>query len=474
MNIFGALRERGYDKVPETYYSHINTWKSWYDGNVKGFHDFRVFNGQSSVKCRRYTMGMGKKVSEDWANLLMNEKVRIALDGEKEQAFVDRVLRDNNFAVKANEMQEIKAALGTAAYVFRVTGAETRGENGEVTGRTGDIRIDYVDAGMVIPLTWENRRAKECAFASPVASGTERYVYLQIHKLNNGLYEIENAIYRVTGESLTETDLNSVPGFESIAPVVKTGSDKPLFVLDRLNLANNIDEGLPMGVAVFANAIDQLKGVDIAYDSYVNEFVLGKKRIMVKPAATKTLDGEALFDEKDLTFYILPEDSGDGEVIREIDMKLRTTEHSAGIQDMLTALSAKCGFGERHYKFDSGSVATATQVISENSTLFRTIKKHEIVLEDVLVEVCRTILRLGNSIQNAGLNEETKISVQFDDSIIEDRQTKLQMMRADVAANLLRPELYVMEAYGVSEEEALKMMPGMEEITDREPSGEVE
>ena len=102
-------------------------------------------------------------------------------------------------------------------------------------------------------------------------------------------------------------------------------------------------------------------------------------------------------------------------------MTLRTQEHNTGIQDQLNLLSSKCGFGENHYRFDQGSVATATQVISENSTMFRTIKKHEIILSQVLIELCRIILRLGNTAMNAGLNEDVEISIDFDDSIIEDK-----------------------------------------------------
>ena len=140
---------------------------------------------------------------------------------------------------------------------------------------------------------------------------------------------------------------------------------------------------------------------------------------------------------------------------------------------MLNALSSRCGFGENHYRFDNGSIATATQVISENSTMFRTIKKHEIILQDVLEELARMILRLGNSVLHMGLNEDVKVTIDFDDSIIEDTRTELQDMRADVSAGLLRGELYIAKKYGVSEEEARKMMPDMEDMTE-EGQDEVE
>ena len=131
---------------------------------------------------------------------------------------------------------------------------------------------------------------------------------------------------------------------------------------------------------------------------------------------------------------------GIGEIIQPIDMSLRTAEHEQGIQDALDLLSAKCGFGEQHYKFQQGNVTTATQIVSENSTLFRTVKKHEIVLEEVLVNLCRILLRMGNAYMRAGLNEDVEISIDFDDSIIEDRQTDEARVYMMLNAGLMKPE----------------------------------
>lgn len=437
MNIFEKLKERGFDTVPESFYTTIGVWKSWYEGEVKSFHVYKVFNGQKQVQCRRYTMGMAKKVSEDWANLLMNEKVKITLEGKAEQEFFDSVCKENNFLVKASEMQEAKSAMGTVAYVPRIVGAMVNPETGFVSGNADSIKLDYCTAENIFPLSWENGKAMECAFSTSFIAKNDKYLYLQIHRLDDKKeYIIENVLYRDKNGNLSDVEASTVPGFENIPPVVRTGSSKRQFVIDRLNIANNVDISLPMGISVYANAIDQLKGVDIAYDSYVNEFVLGKKRIMVKPEATKDIHGEPVFDPNDTVYYVLPEDSQNGSVIDQVDMTLRTAEHNAGLQDMLNALSSKCGFGENHYKFDNGNISTATQVISENSSMFRTIKKHEIILEDVLIELCRIILRLGNTYMGAGLDEDVEISIDFDDSIIEDKATDfsrdMQLLNAGI------------------------------------------
>ena len=468
MTIIQKLEEKGYDTISESFYSQISLWKSWYDGNVSKFHNYKVFNGQKTLQCRRYTLGMGKKVSEDWANLLMNEKVKITLEGQKEQEFFDRVCRENNFDVKANEMQELKSALGTVAYVTRISGVNVRGDTGTIQSG-GEIKLDYVTAPNIYPLSWDNGVVTECAFTNSFTKAGSKYLYLQIHmRGKDGNYIIENSLFADNNGSLTEVQLSSVPGYEDVAPLVETGSKERLFVIDRLNIANNVDNTLPMGIPAFANAIDQLKGVDIAYDSYVNEFVLGKKRVMVKPGATKDLDGNPVFDPNELTYYVLPEDTTDGNMVQPIDMKLRTAEHNAGLQDMLNALSSRCGFGENHYKYDSGSVATATQVISENSTLFRTIKKHEIILHDVLEELARIILRLGNSVLHMGLNEDVEISIDFDDSIIEDKQTEFNRTLQLVSAGLMKPVEARAILMNEDEETARKALPGMEDMTGEE------
>lgn len=94
-----------------------------------------------------------------------------------------------------------------------------------------------------------------------------------------------------------------------------------------------------------------------------------------------------MFDPNDVTFYQFPEDSlKDGEAIREVNMDIRAEAHSKAINDFLNILSVKCGFGTQHYRFENGNIQTATQVISENSDLYKTILKHEIILDSALRE----------------------------------------------------------------------------------------
>ena len=458
MNIQKKLRELGYNSIPQSFYGQIKGWKAWYDGNVHDFHKYSVYNGIEYLECHRYTVGMGKKVCEDWANLLLNEKVAITLEGEAEQAFVDSVFADNNFKVKGNELQERKAAGGTVAIVPYVSGMIVDSENGAVSN-SGKIKLNYCTAMSIYPLAWENGIVTECAFCSEWRDGGKDYTYMQIHHLDKGHYVIENLAF----EGTREVPIYSVPGYESTPEVIRTGSDKPQFVIDRLNIANP-DEDNPMGISVFACAIDQLKAVDIAYDAYVNEFVLGKKRIVVKPEATLDINGRPIFDARETVYYALPEDGSNGSIMEQVDMTLRTQEFNSGMQDMLNVLSSKCGFGENHYKYDNGNISTATQVVSENSSMFRTIKKHELILESALIDLCRIILRMGNKYMGMSLDEDVEISVDFDDSIIEDEESDFNRDVRLLQMGILNDWEFRMKWMNEDEDTAKAALPQMEKL----------
>ena len=469
MTVIDKLKELGYTTIPDEFYTYVSLWKSWYVGKVKGFHRYREYNGHEWVNRSRASLGMAKKVCEDWANLLMNEKVQITLEGKKEQEFIDRVLTANNFTVKANEMQEMKSALGTVAYIPRVVG-QVVNESGEIVpGDVSGIALDYVTIEHIFPLAWQNGFISECAFDSVVTRGGKNYLYLQVHRKDeNGLYVIENSIYRYENETLADALLTDVPGFERIPPVVHTGNDKRQFVIDRPNIANNLDYLLPVGISVYANAIDALESVDKVFSCYGNEFDNGALLLAVKMPATRYEDGQPTLDDRDRRFYLLPEDTQQGNVVEPISPQLRTQQLNIGLQDHLNILSSKCGFGETYYRFDGGSVATATQVISENSTMFRTIKKHEIVLEQALVELCRILLRLGNTAMNAGLNEDVEISIDFDDSIIEDKAADFSRDMQLLSAGIMNDWEFRMKWMNEDEATAKAALPKAQDMVTEE------
>lgn len=461
MNIFAYFQKKGINTVDASFYRDIKKWESWYRGNVKNFSWYKVYSGQGTYnKKKRKSMGMAKKVCEDIADLLMNERVKITLSDKHTDEFVSRILKENRFYVMCNEFQERKAATGTAAYVPCLCNMEVD-ETGEVL--TGKIGIDYYSAGEIYPISWKNGIVTECAFITTKTVRRKKYIQIQHHSIEKAMYIIENAILECMqgsqeGKELTPEEWEKIPEFAGIIPRIETGSSKPQFAIDKLNIVNNAseDESNPMGVAIFANAIDVLQKLDIEYDSYCNEFDLGRKRIFVVPEMLNYKDGSPAFDTEDTTFYRLPEDYLDdknGEAVKEINMELRTEDHNRAITDDLNYLSLKCGFGTERYRFENAGVKTATEVISENSDMYRNIQKHEIILDDVIKQVIRIIIRLG-IVTGEKLDENTEITIDFDDSIIEDKQAERNTDKGDVAIGAMQLYEYRQKWYGETKEQA--------------------
>lgn len=472
MDIFSYFRDKGIDTVNPTYYRQIEIWRSWYNSNVKKFHKYKVYRGNgTSVNCLRHSLGMAKKVCEDMADLLLNERVTITIADQTTDAFVKGVLETNAWEELGNEFQEWKSALGTVAYVVYIKDAVVD-EAGNMTG--GSVGINYVEAAYIYPTSWQNKVITECIFTFPKTYKRKKYVHFQYHRIedvpgeNRKQYVIENTVVENTsgsGRELTPDQWEEIPTFSGLAERIETGSDQPLFIIDRLNMVNNADDDTtnPMGVSLFANAIDIIRKIDLEYDSYANEFSLGRKRIFVAPEFLSNTNGSPVFDPNDSVFYELPEDyfknAESKEAIREINMELRIEEHSKAINDDLNWLSFKCGFGTDRYKFEAGSVKTATEVISENSDMYRSLTKHELVLNRVLIQLIQTIIRAGISIGIPGLQENTDVTIQFDDSIIEDKVTERQNDRQDVAMGAMGLAEYRAKWYGETPEQAQKNLP---------------
>lgn len=471
MNIIRFLNRKGIDTIDTSFYRKIDEWNSWYVSNVRNFSYYRVYSGQGTyTRHKRKSLGMAKTVSEDIASLLLNERVKITLSDKSTGEYVNKILNQNHFATKGNEYQERKAATGTVAYVPYLYDMGVDEDGAVLSGKIG---INYISAKDIYPVSWNNGSVIDVVFAFRKTIKRKKYIHFQYHYIEDEQYVIENMVIEAgsasEGRELSSQEWQQIKPFKNMAAKIETGTTEPQFVIDKLNKVNNADEdeSNPMGIALFANSIDILRSLDIKYDSYCNEFDLGRKRIFVAPEMLKYTDGTPAFDPEDSVFYQLPEDydkSKEG-LIKEVNMTLRIEEHSKAINDDLNYLSMKCGFGTERYRFERGQVKTATEVISVNSDMFRSLKKHESVLDDAIKGLVRIIIRLG-IVLGEHLNMDSEITIDFDDSIIEDKDAERESDRKDVAMGAMKLEEYRGKWYGETKEQAKRNI--------QEPAGVIE
>lgn len=440
--------------------TYADQWNSWYVGNVKDFHNYFIYNGTKKIPQQRYTMNMAKEISEEWADILWSEKCNIILKDEKSQSEFDDLINDLNLYVLINNSIEKAGALGTEASVVSVYDIVEDQDRMTLEVQDAKTRIDLVDFEWIFPLSWNNKEITECAFGSVEYIKGKKHVVLSVHTLNdNDNYVIKNHLFQENNGNLTE-----IKGIDGTIAEFDTKSNVKWFSIFKPLITNNLFNNSPFGIPYYANAIDNLKAVDICFDAIKNEIVDGRKRIFVRADMFNYDNGEQklVFDPNDTTVYQLPSGATKDDLIQSDSDALRTGEQIDTLNTQLNLLGKKCGFGENYYHFDGQSLQTATQVVSSNSKMFRRKKKLEIGYESSIYDLVKAVIYASTAFGKYNLSSED-LKIAFDDSIIEDKEAESIRARAEVSAGLKSKVEYRMQIFGETEEVAKKKITEIEE-----------
>ena len=427
---------------------YIEQWNSWYKGNVKSFHNYFIYNGQRKVNKKRFTMNMAKEISEDWSDILWSERCEVSLKDEDNQEQFNELLDALDLNVVINKSIEKSGALGTCATVVGVYDIINEEDKMVLNVSNAKTRVDVVDVDCIYPISWNNVEVTECAFSSVSYVNGKKTVVLSVHKLNDkDNYEIINHLFEENNGNLTEIQQ------DDIEKVFDTKSNIKWFSIFKPLLTNNIFNNSPFGIPHYANAIDNMKAVDISFDALKNEIKDSRRRTFVRAEMMNYSDGtqKLTFDPEDTDIYVLPDGANKDDLIQNDTTTLRTNEQIGTLNTNLNILGSKVGFGENHYHFDGTNLSTATAVVSSNSKMFRRKKKLEIGYEssifDLIVAVCYASSEFGN--YNI---DTTDMDISFDDSIVEDKESESIRALREFNAGLISAVEYRVRVFGETPE----------------------
>ncbi len=450
--------ELGYD-LKTSYYETIDEWLDWWRGYSISFHNYLHNNGRQLIPRRLYSLKMGKKVCEDWASVLLNSKTKIVIEDKAANEFVQGtketsgVLGANSFWVQSNRLIERAFASGTGAVCIHLNGLKTEGRKAAASP-DAEIMLNYISAEMIIPLSYLNGHITEVAFASKQTIKGDPFINLEMHLLENGEYVIRNYRFSTKDGGFEPANL------QDTAVEIRTGSGVPWFSIVTPNIENNLENQNGLGVSILHGAIDALKAVDLCFNNFCSDFHLGGKKVFMKKDLLElSEDGKPIAPDdvnQQLFSYVeMPiDDNGRNTLLQEFNPQLRTEENTKGIQSALDYLSFKCGLGNKHYQFNSGSIVTATQYTGDKQDLIQNAHKHYIVVEEFLLSLVRSIIHIGKNIIGEDMDEDTEIEIVFDKSVIIDEASERQQDAQDVRDGVMPRWEYRMKWYGDTEDEA--------------------
>lgn len=460
-------KQYNYDSsIKDAMKTYIDQWHSWYVGNVKDFHNYFIYNGKEKVNQRRYTMNMAKKISEDWSDILWSEKCEISMKDDEAQKDFNEISDKLDLYTVINQALEKSGAMGTEAAVVSVYDIIENQDGMYLDVSKAKTRVDLVDIDWIYPLSWNNKEVTECAFGSVEYIQGKKYVVLSVHKQNdNGNYIIYNHLFRDDNGMLAEITTQ-----ETTMKEFDTKSDVKWFSIFKPLLTNNLFNNSPFGIPHYANAIDNMKAVDISFDALKNEIKDGRRRTFARADMFTYDDGtqKMVFDPSDISVYQLPKGAGKDDLIQSDSDDLRTDKQVATLNTNLNILGDAVGFGENHYHFDGTNLSTATAVVSSNSKLFRRKKKLEIGYESAIYDLVRAICYASSAFGQYNINSDDMV-IQFDDSIIEDKEAESNRALREIQQGVLSRIEYRMKIFGETEEIAKK---AIEEIDNANPKVE--
>ena len=465
----------------EYYILYIFIWQAIYKGFYKAWHEVPLHTIRDPKGKTRTlaTMNAGKMACSQMARYVWNERCSItasmanAPENDPLNEFLQFILRENRFGVSFGDLLEKSFALGGGALKEWVE--VPKDENGNDIGE-GRVKIGYTMASQFVPTAWDNTRVTSGIFVSREARDGFYYTVVEWHRWDGQTYRVTNDLYRMP---IKGNEPQNILGWwyplDKVYPLLSPDTTiedvhHAYFQYIRPFGANYADDNSPMGMSIYAPALNTLHGLDIMFDSLQREFVLGKKRIIVPARLMKAavLNGsrpERYFDADDEAFEALATDNPEDLKIHDNSVDLRVDQHIAGINGDLSILCAQIGFDPGTLSFDAvKGLKTATEVISENSKTFSTVKAHENILRDALEQMVHAVFDLA---ARYGLTWQGKtvaslisggysVSVAFDDSIIQDKNAEVNQGITLVGAGLMSKKKFLTDTMGMTPEDADK------------------
>lgn len=450
----------------EEFYNRIDTWHCLYKGYYEEWHKLKYHTIQNGEQARRmHTLNIPKVLSEEMAKLIFNEKCQINISPEGLKDKIDNILKINKFYHRFQRYLEYMFAIGGMAI--------------KVYAENDNIKIGFVSGDCFIPVSYSNDEIREGVFINQTKKArngrTIYYTLLEWHTWEESNYVITNELYK----SEKSGELGYKAALSELYPNLSERVDikdiqRPLFIYIKPNIANNFDTQSPLGISIYGNCLDTMKALDVAFDSFMREFKLGKKRIIVPQSAIKTVIDPTTgtqvryFDANDEVYESFNfEMDSTAKNIQDISVELRVEEHISAIQALLDILSMQVGFSAGTFTFDGKGIKTATEVISENSKTFRTMTSHEVLVEEAIKDLVRAIVDVASLYNVFATDDKFEVNVDFDDSIIEDNEAIAKRAMLELQNGIIDKVVYYVRVYGYTKDQAIKEV---NEIDSRSPA----
>ena len=395
------------------------------------------------------TLCAAKVLADEFARLTFSEQVTISA-AEPYLEYVTKALNECGFWKRMPDFLSSAYALGGGAV--------------KVYADEGKPKINYIAADRFVPIAWDEGEIAEGVLESKIRRNGFYYTLFEKHGFSeDGKTVVEHVLRKSSQKNSIGNPCPLSELYPDIDDTVTYKTAEPMVRYFKPDVSNNTDRYCPLGVSVFSSAVDTLKALDVAFDSFGREFVLGKKRIIVPSSCVQTVvdpetgEWHKYFDADDEVYVALKCDEEHDLKITDNTVELRIEEHVAAINALLNILCFQTGLSSGTFSFEgSQGLKTATEVISADSKTARTAKGNKNLVAELIEGIVRSIIAVGIEVGDLSESDDYGILVTMPDGVVIDDNTKIENNIKLVSAGLKSKLAAIMDVQNCDEEAAQK------------------
>ncbi len=336
-----------------------------------------------------------------------------------------------------------------------------------------NIVIDAVHADRFYPTRFDSAGGVTGAvFVERVTKGKQYYTRLERAELLGSAYHITNKAYKSEVESMLgrEISLADVPAWAGVEPEATIQNvDRPLFAYFKAAQANAVDPNSPLGVSVYARAVQQIEEADKQYSRLLWEFEGGELAIDADDTLFRTpgTDRLTLPKGKERLYRAVRIGGVEGsKPINTFSPELRDQSLINGLNAILRRVEYNSGLAYGTLSDPQTVDKTAEEIKASKQRSYANIADNQKAMETVLKQLVYA-MDVWATVGDLAPKGSYEISFEWDDSIVVNTEAEQNIRLQEVAAGILNPVEYIKWRYGIKDDaEARKMMPKMQELTE--------
>lgn len=323
----------------------------------------------------------------------------------------------------------------------------------------GKIQVDFIQADKFFPTDFdETGKILGAIFVQTRKIGSRYYTRLERHRMKDGTYEITNQAFSSNNCDYLgkRVPLGEVQEWKDLAESLTIKNVKqPLFGYFRPAIANTIDSNSPLGVSVYANAVNLIADADKQYSRLLWEFESGERALIANAMAFKRdKDGRPRLPDKRLYRTLEVEDM---DFFREWSPELREEELAKGLNRILRQVEFNCGFAYGTLSEVSDTEKTAEEIRASKQRSYATVSDNQKALKNALLELVYA-MDVWCTLYELAPKGDYSVSFDFDDSIEADRKTQFAEKQSLVKDGIMAPWEFRMWYFGEDEDTAKLMV----------------